>query len=30
MNVCILEMLYFDRTDVNKPNASKEFHICHY
>ena len=30
MNVCILKMLYFDRTDVNKANASKEFHICHY
>ena len=36
MNVCILEMLYFDRIDVsegidvNKTSASKEYDICHY
>ena len=23
-------MLYFNRIDVNKTSASKEFHICHY
>ena len=36
MNVCILQMLDFDRiavserTDVNKTSASKEYDICHY
>ena len=36
MNVCILQMLYFDRidvcggTDVIKRSASKECNICHY
>ena len=36
MNVCILQMLYYDRigvsegTDVNKISASKECDICHY
>ena len=36
MNVCILEMLYYDRIDVsegidvNKTIASKECDICHY
>ena len=35
MNVCILQMLYFDRIDVsegidvNKTSASKECDICH-
>ena len=36
INVCILEMLYFDRidtsggTDVNKISESKKCNICHY
>ena len=36
MNVCLLQMLYFDGidisegTDVNKTSASKECDICHY
>ena len=36
MNVCILQMLYFDRievskgNDVNKTSASKECDLCHY
>ena len=36
MNVCLLEMLHFDRidvseeTDVNNKSASKECDICHY
>ena len=36
MNVCILQMLYFDRINVseginvNKANAPKECDICHY
>ena len=36
MNVCLLEMLHFDRIDVseeidvNNKSASKECDICHY
>ena len=36
MNVCILQMLYFDRidvseeTDVNKASNSKKCHVCQY
>ena len=36
MNVCMLQMLYFDRIDVsyvsdaNKTSASNESDICHY
>ena len=36
MDVCILQMLYFDRIevskgiDVNKTSASKECDLCHY
>ena len=36
MNVCVLEMLHFGRTDdsegiaVNKTSASKYCHVCHY
>ena len=36
MNVCILQMLYFDRidvsegTDVNKTSNSKKCHVCQY
>ena len=36
MNLCILQMLYFDRinvsegTDINKTSASKECDISHY
>ena len=36
MNVCLLQILYFDRIDVsegiyvNKKSASKECDICHY
>ena len=36
MNVCILQMLYFDSidisegTDVNKRGESKESDLCHY
>ena len=36
MNVCILQILYFDRidfsegTDVNKTGESKESDVCHY
>ena len=30
MNVCILQMSYFDGIDVNKTSASKECDICHY
>ena len=36
MNVCILQILYFDRidvsegTDVNKTSNSKKCHVCQY
>ena len=36
MNLCILQMLYYDRidvferNDVNKTSASKECDVCHY
>ena len=36
MNVCILEMLYYDKidvsegTDINKTSASKEYNIYYY
>ena len=36
MNVCILEMLYYDRIDISEgigvdtTSASKECYICHY
>ena len=36
MDVCVLQMLYFDRIDVpegldvNNTNASKECDICHH
>ena len=36
MNICILQILYFDRIDasekidVNKTSASNECNICHY
>ena len=36
MNVCILQMIYYDRIevseeiDINKTTASKECNVCHY
>ena len=36
MNVCILQMIYYDRIevceeiDINKTSASKECNVCHY